>query len=120
LGKGDRLDSADVAANNIGDVLMALNKDELAVRRAFKAAGFGLLKPHEEIKSFQRWLMAGRRPVEGSRAVRVRGLRLFCYQQTRPLTGEERGRMQTEFDVASNVIQLAIPKTSALTAGNRR
>jgi hypothetical protein len=68
-------------------------KNEAATIRAFKRAGFGSVKPHEDAKTFNRWLAAGYRPVEKSKAVRVNNLRLFCKAQVRPLTEAEKKAM---------------------------
>ena len=39
--------------------------NEIAVVRAFKKAGFGNVTPHVDVKTFNRWMMDGLRPVEG-------------------------------------------------------
>jgi hypothetical protein len=87
---------------------------------AFKRAGFGVVDPKEDVRTMPLWLMRGYRPLEGGLPVPVQGARLWHQSQVRLLTVEERGGIQAELDVASNVIQLAIPKTPALKAGNRR
>jgi hypothetical protein len=60
---------------------------------AFKKAGFGAVTPHVDVMTFNRWVAAGFRPKEGSKSVAVNGLRLFCRQQVRPLTDEDRGKL---------------------------
>src|SRR5436309_3533634 len=40
-------------------------QNEIAVVKAFKKAGFGNVTPHEDVRTFNRWLSAGYRPVEG-------------------------------------------------------
>src|SRR5258706_9441801 len=64
-------------------------QNELQTIRAFKKAGFGTVQPHLNVKTFNRWLLENRRPLEGSKSVRAGGLRLFHVSQTRPLTKEE-------------------------------
>lgn len=59
--------------------------NEIAVVRAFKREGYGVVIPHENVRTFNRWVAAGRRPIEGSHSVRAGGLRLFHLSQTRPL-----------------------------------
>jgi hypothetical protein len=64
-------------------------KNEIAVVKAFKKAGFGTVTPHENVKTFNRWVAAGRRPIEGSKSLKVANLRLFHVSQTRPITKDE-------------------------------
>jgi len=65
-------------------------KNELAVVRTFKKAGFKDIQPRVNILTFNRWRdLHGRRPVEGSKSLKVNGLRLFHFDQTRPLSKEE-------------------------------
>jgi hypothetical protein len=70
--------------------------NEIAVVRAFKKAGFGNVTPHVDVKTFNRWMMDGLRPVEGSKSVRVKNLRLFHRSQVRPLTAEEKAPTQEQ------------------------
>jgi hypothetical protein len=64
--------------------------NDLAAVRAFKKAGFGVLTPRAQIKTFNRWVEAGFRPIEGSKAVKVANLRLFCQAQCRPITSADK------------------------------
>jgi hypothetical protein len=74
--------------------------NEIAVVRAFKKAGFGNVTPHVDVKTFNRWMMDGLRPVEGSTSVRVKNLRLFHRSQVRPLTAEEKAPTQEQQQAA--------------------
>jgi hypothetical protein len=74
--------------------------NEIAVVRAFKKAGFGNVTPHVDVKTFNRWMMDGLRPVEGSKSVRVKNLRLFHRSQVRPLTAEEKAPTQEQQQAA--------------------
>ena len=64
-------------------------KNEMRVISAFKKKGFGIVKPHEDVRTFNKWVAAGLRPKEGEHAVKVQNLRLFHESQCRPLTKEE-------------------------------
>jgi len=51
-------------------------RNEIAVVKAFKKAGFGDVKPHVDVKTFnKRMLDDGLRPAEGSMSIRVAHLR---------------------------------------------
>src|SRR5712664_2783823 len=64
--------------------------NELAVVRAFKKAGYGIVTPRINVKTFRRWVEEdGRRVVEGCKSTKVRRLRLFHISQTRSLEAEE-------------------------------
>jgi hypothetical protein len=62
-----------------------------AVAAAFQRAGFKNVSPREDVRTVHLWLSRGRRPLEGSRCVKVHGCRLYHISQTRPLTAEEKG-----------------------------
>jgi hypothetical protein len=64
-------------------------KNDLAAIRAFKKAGYGVLVPHKDIMTFNRWVEVGMRPSEGSHSIKVQNLRLFCRQQCSPLSKDE-------------------------------
>src|SRR6266403_3507956 len=42
-------------------------KNEIAVIRAFKKAGFGTIVPYQDVLTFNRWVAQGFRPVEGTK-----------------------------------------------------
>jgi hypothetical protein len=75
-------------------------QNEIAVVRAFKKAGFGEVRPHEDVQTFNRWMAAGYRPIEGSKSLKVKNLRLFHKSQCRPITAEEKQAMQEQSDAA--------------------
>jgi hypothetical protein len=64
-------------------------KNEIATVRAFKRAGFGTVKPHEDVLTFNKWAAKGFRPKEGTKSVKVANLRLFHVSQVRKLTTDE-------------------------------
>ena len=68
-------------------------KAELACVRSFKKAGFGVVKPHEDVKTFNKWAAEGFRPKEGTKAVKVGAFRLFHRSQLRKLTADEKEKL---------------------------
>lgn len=68
-------------------------KAELTCIRSFKKAGFGVVKPHEDVKTFNKWAAEGLRPKEGTKAVKVGAFRLFHRSQLRKLTAEEKEKL---------------------------
>jgi hypothetical protein len=73
-------------------------KNEIAAMKAFKKRGFGIIKPHIDTRTFNRWVAEGLRPKEGEHAVPVANLRLFHRSQCRPLTAEEQAGFKTKND----------------------
>jgi hypothetical protein len=74
--------------------------NEIAVVKAFRKAGFGTVVPHEDVKTFNRWVAAGYRPIEGSKSLKIKNLRLFHKSQCRPITAEQKQAMQEQSDAA--------------------
>jgi hypothetical protein len=89
-------------------------RNEVAVVKAFKKAGFGDLRPHEDIRTFNRWMEAGFRPLEGSKSIKINNLRLFCRAQCRPITAEEKqaAKAQSEAAIARHTAKV-IPMSDA-------
>src|ERR1700730_8901454 len=81
--------------------MQASMQNEIAVVKAFKKAGFGNVTPHEDVRTFNRWLSAGYRPVEGSKSLKIKNLRLFHRSQVRQLTAEEKAGLQAENEAAA-------------------
>ncbi len=88
--------------------------NEKAAKIAFKKAGFGDVTPHVDVMTFNRWIAAGFRPMEGSKSLKVKNLRLFHKTQVRGLTVEEKAAMvkQSEdamarHEVENNVTNIA-------------
>jgi hypothetical protein len=63
--------------------------NEIAAVRAFHRAGFKDAKPHVNILTFNKWAEKGYRPIEGSKSLKVKNLRLFHVSQVRKLTADE-------------------------------
>ncbi len=75
-------------------------KNEIAVVKAFKKAGFGDVTPHKDVKTFNRWVAEGLRPIEGSKSLKIKNLRLFHRTQCRTITLEERAELKAQSDAA--------------------
>jgi hypothetical protein len=75
-------------------------KNEIAVVKAFKKAGFGDVRPHIDVKTFNRWVAEGLRPIEGSKSLKIKNLRLFHRTQCRAITLEEKAALQAQSDAA--------------------
>jgi hypothetical protein len=71
-------------------------QNEIAVVKAFKKAGFGSVRPHDDVRTFNRWVAAGYRPIEGSKSLKIKNLRLFHKTQVRQLSVEERATMTAQ------------------------
>lgn len=65
-------------------------QNEIAAVKAFKKAGFGDVKPREDVKTYNRWLADGRKVKPGEKAIKVKNLRLFHITQTEAVTPEEK------------------------------
>ena len=86
--KLDRKDAAIAAAKDSKSERSI--KNEILAARAFKKAGFGEVKPHEDVKTYNRWIAEGRKVKPGEHAVKVKNLRLFHRSQTVEISGEEK------------------------------
>jgi hypothetical protein len=75
-------------------------KNEILVLKAFKRAGYGIVRPHEDVRTYNRWLAAGLKVKEGEHSLKVGNLRLFHESQVRALTPEEKEEMQAKNDAA--------------------
>ena len=64
-------------------------KNLLKTVAAFKKKGFGTVVPHQDVKTFNRWISEGLRPREGEKSIAVSNLRLFHRSQCRPLSKDE-------------------------------
>jgi hypothetical protein len=87
------------------------SKNELAVIRTFKKAGFGVVVPHVDVLTFNRWMAQGLRPREGEKSQKVSNLRLFHVSQCRTISPEEKAALQEQKDAAearkaSNVLPM--------------
>ena len=74
------------------------SKNELKTIAVFKKAGYGVVKPKVDVKTFNLWVAEGLRPKEGEHAKKINNLRLFHRSQCRPLTAEEKAGFKTKND----------------------
>ena len=58
--------------------------------KLFKKQGFSNVVPHLNVKTFNLWMAENRRPIEGSKSIKVNNLRLFHVTQTREITAAEK------------------------------
>lgn len=65
-------------------------KNEMLTVKAFKKAGYGDVKPHEDVKTYNRWLAEGRKVKTGEKSVKVKNLRMFHKSQTEVISSEEK------------------------------
>lgn len=84
----ERKDAA-VAAAKAGKSERSV-QNEIAAVRAFKKAGYGDVKPREDVKTYSRWLADGRKVKPGEKAIKVKNLRLFHIKQTEAISAEEK------------------------------
>ena len=86
--KLDRKDAA-IAAAKDGKSERSI-KNEILAARAFKKAGFGEVKPHEDVKTYNRWIAAGFKVKPGEKSVKIKNLRLFHRSQVVEITSDEK------------------------------
>ena len=77
-------------------------KNDLDCIRIFKKAGFKDLQPRVNILTFRKWTEQKRRPVEKSKAYRINNLRLWHFDQTRPMTAAEIKAAKEQPEAAAN------------------
>jgi hypothetical protein len=110
----------------IGEVMAEQGKKartddiEIATVRAFKRNGYGEVKPHQDVKTYNRWIAAGRRVRPGEQSVKVRQRRLFHISQTEEISEAEKAAFlaQKEARTAelSKVMPVEAPKDDAKPA----
>ena len=75
-----------------GQSAQSQRNDWLAVN-AFKKAGFGTVIPRQDVKSYSLWVQEGFKPKAGTKAVKVKNLRLFHSSQVEPITAKEKAEI---------------------------
>ena len=65
-------------------------KNEILAVKAFKKAGFGDVRLHEDVKTYNRWIAAGFKVKPGEHAVKVKNLRLFHKSQVIEISAEDK------------------------------
>ncbi len=96
------------AAKPSGKSEQSLRNEKLA-KTAFKKIGINDAEPHVNVFTFGKWVEKGFRPIEGTKAVKVKNLRLFHVSQVRPLTEKDEKDLAAK---AANVAKLQ-PKPKA-------
>lgn len=71
-------------------------KNETLTISAFKRKLGVKVTPHVDVFSFTKWTERGFRPIEGTKAVKVKNLRLFHKSQVRPMTAEEKAKLAAD------------------------
>jgi hypothetical protein len=67
-------------------------RNEIDTVRAFRKAGFGTVTPHVDVKTFNKFMADGLRPIPGSKSLRVGALRLFHRSQCQAVTSDEKAK----------------------------
>jgi len=75
-------------------------RTEVAVCRAFKKAGYGEVKPREDVRTYKRWLAEGWKVKTGERATRVKQFRLFHRSQVEFVGLPSKADQQAEAEAA--------------------
>jgi hypothetical protein len=75
-------------------------RTEVAVCRAFKKAGYGEVKPREDVQTYNRWLAEGWKVKTGERATRIKQFRLFHRSQCEFVGLPSKAEQQAEADAA--------------------
>lgn len=76
-------------------------KIDIMVVKAFKRAGYGEVKPREDVQTYNRWAAAGYLVKKGERATRVRQFRLFHKTQVEFVGLPSKVDQQAEADAAT-------------------
>jgi hypothetical protein len=66
-----------------------VDMEALAIK-AFRRAGYGEVKPRQDVKTYALWIADGFKVREGEKSVRVKSLRLFHRSQVEPISEAEK------------------------------
>jgi hypothetical protein len=58
------------------------------------------VKPHVDVRTFNRWMLEGLRPVAGSKSLKVGNLRLFHKSQCQAVSAEEKKASKDQSEAA--------------------
>lgn len=93
---------AKVAANTIVDSKTERQlKTDVAVCRAFKKAGYGEVKPREDVMTYNRWMANGYKVKTGEKSVKVKQFRLFHKSQVEFVGQPDKADLQKQADAAN-------------------
>jgi hypothetical protein len=70
------------------------------IRCELVKGSFDVVKPREDVRTFNRWMAAGLRPMEGSHSLKVGKLRLFHRSQCRPITAVDKQAVNDQSEAA--------------------
>lgn len=75
---------------------------EIETVKAFKRKGLkeAVIQPRVNVLTFNRWVEKGFKVKEGEKAVKVKNLRLFHETQVRPLTEDEKAKIELDNEAA--------------------
>lgn len=76
-------------------------KIDIAVCRAFKKAGFGEVKPREDVMTYNRWMANGYKVKTGEKSVKVKQFRLFHKSQVEFVGQPDKADLQKQADAAN-------------------
>ena len=93
---------AKVAANTLVDGKTERQlKTDVAVCRAFKKAGYGEVKPREDVMTYNRWMANGYKVKTGEKSVKVKQFRLFHKSQVEFVGQPDKADLQKQADAAN-------------------
>jgi hypothetical protein len=75
-------------------------RTEVAVCRAFKKAGYGEVKPRDDVRTYGKWDEAGFKVKTGERATKEKQFRLFHRSQVEATEMPSKAEIQAEADAA--------------------
>lgn len=75
-------------------------KLDVLVARSFKKAGYGEVKPRQDVMTYNRWLAAGYRVRPGEKATKVRQFRLFHKSQVEFVGQPDKAEQRAEGEAA--------------------
>lgn len=78
-------------------------KTDVAVCKAFKKAGFGEVKPREDVMTYNRWMANGFKVKAGEKSVKVMQFRLFHKSQVEFVGAPNKADLQNEANAANAV-----------------
>jgi len=71
-------------------------QNEILAIKAFKKAGYGLIKPHTDALTYNKWIEKGFKVKPGENSAKVKNLRLFHKSQVLPITETEKAEIKAK------------------------
>lgn len=92
-------------------------KLDVLVCKTFKKAGFGEVKPRQDVRTYNRWLSEGWRVRPGEKALKIRQFRLFHKSQVEFVGLPDKAEQRAEGETAvANAAQAATPTKPGIVA----